>query len=173
MILSVIEIKRQYELGNIYISDFDEKRLGPNSYNLRLDNKLLVYTNPILDMKKDNPVEEIIIPKEGYILEPGRLYLGKTIEYTKSGNFAPMIEGRSSVARLGIKVHLTAGFGDVGNELAWTLEIEASKHVRIYAGVEICQIYYHTVLGDTSIKYNGKYQNSTDIGPSKMYKDFK
>jgi len=172
MILTGMQIKKEIEAGNIFISDFDEKRLGPNSYNLRLYNKLMIYANDVLDMKRKNNCIELTIPKEGLILEPGELYLGKTIEYTECGNFVPMIEGRSSVARLGLKVHLTAGFGDIGNKLSWTLELEATKRIRIYPDVEVCQIYYNTVMGDTSIRYDGKYQNGKEIEPSKLYKDF-
>lgn len=172
MILTGTEIKKQIEKGNISISDFDEGRLNPNSYNLRLDNELLIYTNIILDMKKHNDCKKIIIPKEGILLYPGQLYLAKTMEHTKTDSFAPMIQGRSSIGRLGISIHSTGNFGDVGFDGKWTLELQVAKTIRIYSGVEICQIYYETLYGDTTIKYNGKYQNSDKIEPSQLYKDF-
>ena len=172
MILTGSQIKKEVIDGNLGISDFDEKRLGPNSYNVRLDNKLLIYTGDVLDMKKDNPYREIIIPEEGYVLQPGEAYLGKTIEVISAGNFVPMIEGRSSIGRLFINIHATAGFCDIGFNGYITLEISVTKPIRIYAGVEIGQMYYTTIYGEPTIKYKGKYQDNNCIQTSRLYKDF-
>lgn len=171
MILSGKEILRR--LGqDIIIEPFNLKQLNPNSYNLRLHNELLVYDEPVLDMKKPNRFHKIIIPEEGLVLETGKLYLGRTIEYTRTENCVPMLEGRSSVGRLGLFVHVTAGFGDVGFAGYWTLEIFCVQPIRIYAGVEICQIYYHSIEGDFE-KYNSnKYQYNCGVQPSLLYKDF-
>ncbi|MCS6795978.1 MAG: dCTP deaminase [Raineya sp.] len=171
MILSGKEILQR--LGkDIIIEPFNMKQLNPNSYNLRLHNELLVYDEPILDMKKPNRFHSLIIPEEGLVLETGKLYLGRTIEYTRTENCVPMLEGRSSVGRLGLFIHVTAGFGDVGFAGYWTLEIFCVQPIRIYAGVEICQIYYHTLEGEFE-KYNsGKYQNNQSVQPSLLYKDF-
>ena len=171
-VLTGLEIKERMKKGDIVIKPFNENQLGPNSYNLRLGNTLLVYTDDIIDMKKSNPTKEIIIPKEGYVLQPGELYLGKTIEWTETDNLVPILEGRSSTDRLGMQIHLTGGWGDIGNKLNWTLEIKVTKPLRVYAGSEVCQIAYHTIEGDPSMKYNGKYQGNTEIGASKMFKDF-
>ena len=171
MILSGKEIKNK--LGKeIIIEPYNEKQLNPNSYNLRLHNKLLVYSEDVLDMKKPNEYKEIIIPEEGLLLEPGKLYLGRTMEYTETDKFVPMLEGRSSIGRLGLFIHVTAGFGDVGFKGFWTLEIFCVQPIRIYAGVEICQIYYHSVEGDYDKYISGKYQNNNDVQPSLLYKDF-
>lgn len=172
MILSGKEIKNK--LGNeIFIEPFNENQLNPNSYNLKLHNELLVYDEEVLDMKKDNKVKKIIIPPEGLLLEPGKLYLGRTIEYTKTDKYVPMLEGRSSIGRLGLFIHVTAGFGDVGFSGYWTLEIFCVQPIIIYPNVEICQIYYHCIEGEYK-KYNsGKYQNNKDIQPSLLFKDFK
>ena len=171
LILSGLEIKRH--IGKeIIIEPFDEKRLNPNSYNLRLHNELLIYEEKVLDMKRPNQTRSIIIPEEGLVLDPGRLYLGRTVEYTKTEGFVPMLEGRSSVGRLGLFIHATAGFGDVGFSGYWTLEIQCVQPVRIYPGIEICQIYYLNIKGDYEKQYSGKYQNNTGIQPSLMYKDF-
>lgn len=170
MILSGKEIKRR--LGKeIVIEPFHEKRLNPNSYNLTLHNELLIYENPVLDMKKENKTRSIIIPPEGLVLETGRLYLGRTKEYTKTDKYVPMLEGRSSIGRLGLFIHVTAGFGDVGFCGYWTLEIFCIQPIRIYPGVEICQIYYHTIEGEYE-RYCSKYQNNRGIQPSLLYKDF-
>jgi dCTP deaminase len=171
MILSGKEI--QNRLGkDIQIDPFDPRLLNPNSYNLRLHNELLVYEKEELDMKKPNPVKQIEIPEEGLLLETSKLYLGRTIEYTKTGNLVPMLEGRSSIGRLGLFIHVTAGFGDVGFAGFWTLEIFCVQPIRIYPGVEICQIYYHAIEGDFDEYQSGKYQNNTGIQPSLLYKDF-
>lgn len=170
MILTGKEIEKR--LGkDIIIEPYNPSQLNPNSYNLRLDNKLLVYDEDILDMKKENKFKEIIIPEEGLVLEPGKLYLGKTVEYTETYNLVPLLEGRSSVGRLGLLVHLTAGFGDVSVALNWTLELACIQPIRIYPNIEICQIYYNEVKGEI-IEYKGKYNNTRAILPSMMYKDF-
>lgn len=171
MILSGKEIKKQLGL-DITIEPFNEKQLGPNSYNLKLHNELVVYKNTVLDMKKENEVETFIIPEEGYVLKPGELYLARTFEYTRTDRFVPMLEGRSSIGRLGLFVHITAGFGDVGFNGFWTLEMSCLKPVRIYAGVEICQIFYHTIAGEYERYISKKYQNNQGIQPSLLYKDF-
>ncbi|WP_038031605.1 dCTP deaminase [Thermonema rossianum] len=171
MILSGKEIARR--IGkDIIIEPFNPEQLNPNSYNLRLHDELLVYSDPVLDMKKPNAYERIRIPEEGLVLEPNKLYLGRTMEYTATEGLVPMLEGRSSVGRLGLFVHVTAGFGDVGFAGYWTLEIFCVQPIRIYAGVEICQIYYHTIEGDYERYRSGKYQNNRDVQPSLLYKDF-
>ena len=171
MILSGREIKNK--LGQeIVIEPFNEKQLNPNSYNLRLHNELLVYEEPVLDMKKENKTRKLIIPPEGLMLETGRLYLGRTMEYTQTDRYVPMLEGRSSVGRLGLFIHVTAGFGDVGFSGYWTLEIFCVQAIRVYPGVEICQIYYHAIEGEYDRYLSGKYQNNQGIQPSMLYKDF-
>ena len=171
MILSGKEIKRR--LGKeIHIDPFEESQVNPNSYNLRLHNELLVYNDAILDMKKENKTQTLTIPSEGLVLEPNQLYLGRTIEYTETNNFVPMLEGRSSIGRLGMFIHVTAGFGDVGFCGYWTLEMFCITPIRIYAGVEICQIYYHTLEGEYERYASGKYHKNTGIQSSLLYKDF-
>ena len=171
MILSGKETQR--ELGKrIFIEPFDPSRLNPNSYNLTLHDELLVYDSPVLDMKKPNPAHTIRIPESGLRLEPGRLYLGRTREFTRTEGFVPMLEGRSSVGRLGLFIHVTAGFGDVGFAGYWTLEIFCVQPIVIYPGVELCQIYYHTIQGDYEPYRSGKYQNNQGIQPSLLYRDF-
>lgn len=171
MILSGKEIKRNIN-KSIFIEPFNERQLGPNSYNLRLHHELLVYEDVTLDMKKQHSVKKVLIPEEGMVLEPNKLYLGRTIEYTKTDFYVPMLEGRSSIGRLGMFVHITAGFGDVGFNGFWTLEIFCVQPIRVYAGVEICQIFYHTIEGDFNRYASNKYQNNQGIQPSMLYKDF-
>lgn len=171
MILSGLEIEKK--IGNdIIISPFNKEQLNPNSYNLKLHNELLVYNDNIIDMKKDNSTTLINIPSEGLILKPNQLYLGRTVEYTEAHNIVPMLEGRSSVGRLGIFIHITAGFGDVGFCGYWTLEIFCIQPVKIYPFVEICQLYFHSIEGSYRNYANGKYQHNQGIQASMLYKDF-
>lgn len=171
MILSGKEIHKHIG-GKIVIEPFNEKKLNPNSYNLTLADELLVYDQPVLDMKRPNPTSRLTLPEEGMVLQPHRLYLGRTEEYTRTEGYVPMLEGRSSTGRLGLFIHVTAGFGDVGFAGYWTLEIFCVQPIRIYPHVEICQIYYHDIDGEYEPYRSGKYQHNTGIQPSLMYRDF-
>jgi dCTP deaminase len=171
MILSGKAIQERLN-QEIFIEPFTEKQLNPNSYNLRLHNELLVYDEHVLDMKAENKAHKVIVPEEGLLLETNKLYLGRTLEYTKTFNCVPMLEGRSSIGRLGLFVHITAGFGDVGFCGYWTLEMFCVQPIRIYPGVEICQIFYHSIEGDYEAYASSKYQNNKGIQPSLLFKDF-
>jgi dCTP deaminase len=171
MILSGKEIEKRLN-KQIFIEPYNPAQLNPNSYNLKLHNKLLVYDQHVLDMKVENTAHEIVIPEEGLLLETNKLYLGRTLEHTRTEGLVPMLEGRSSVGRLGLFIHITAGFGDVGFSGFWTLEIFCVQPIRIYPGVEICQIYYHNINGEYDPYKSGKYQNNDGIQPSLLFKDF-
>lgn len=172
MILSGKEIEKR--IGkDIIIEPYNKSQLNPNSYNLKLANELLVYNEEVLDMKKEHSATRLEIPEEGLVLEPGKLYLGRTVEHTETYNLVPMLEGRSSIGRLGLSIHITAGFGDVGFKGFWTLEIFCIHPIRIYPNVEICQVYYHDILGEYEEYKSGKYQNNKSIQLSMLYKDFK
>ena len=170
MILSGDEILKN--LGtNIHIDPFDPACLNPNSYNLTLHDEVMTYEEVVLDMGQQNRTRRLKIPKNGLVLSPQRLYLGRTVERTETHNFVPMIEGRSSVGRLGLFVHVTAGFGDVGFEGYWTLEMFAVQPIRIYPGVSICQIFYHELTGNIREYQSDKYQHNRDIQASQLYKE--
>lgn len=171
MILSGKEIERNLG-GKIVIDPYTPSQLNPNSYNLRLHDLLLVYENSVLDMRTENASRELRIPPAGLTLEPHRLYLGRTVEFTATDGYVPMLEGRSSVGRLGLFVHITAGFGDVGFRGYWTLEMFCVQPITIYAGVQICQVFYHTIEGDYVPYHSGKYQNNRGIQHSMLFKDF-
>lgn len=170
MILSGHEILEHLD-KDIVIEPFDETKLNPNSYNLTLHDELMVYEEVVLDMRKSNLVRRLEIPEEGLVLSPNQVYLGRTAERTETHNFVPQIEGRSSVGRLGLFVHVTAGFGDVGFCGYWTLEMFAVQPVRIYPGVPICQIFYHEVRGQVTEYDSDKYQHNRDIQPSLLFKE--
>ncbi|MDU6348546.1 MAG: dCTP deaminase, partial [Clostridium sp.] len=101
MILSGQEIYKCIG-SSIIIEPFKPSQLNPNSYNLALHNELMVYDDPLLDMSKPNKAHTITIPETGLLLQSGTLYLGRTAEYTRTDGFVPMLEGRSSVGRLGM-----------------------------------------------------------------------
>lgn len=170
MILTGKEIQKRLD-KDIIIRPYDKQQLNPNSYNLRLHNELLIYDQEVLDSKKNNQTKTLIIPEEGITLEPGQLYLARTLEYTETYGLVPMILGRSSVGRLGITVHITSGFGDIGFCGYWTLQLTCIKRVRIYPGMKICQIFYHNVLGEYDNYSSKKYQGSNKIVSSQLYKE--
>ncbi len=162
MILSDTKILEGIADGSIVIEPFDRKCLGTNSYDVHLGRTLALYKGQILDAKKHNEIEYLEIPDEGLVLHPNVLYLGVTEEYTETHASVPFLEGKSSVGRLGIDIHATAGKGDVGFCNTWTLEISCTQPVRIYAGMPIGQLIYFKVDGDIENFYNKK-QNAKYI----------
>ena len=145
MILSGKEIRRN--LGSkIIIEPFNEKNINPNSYNVSLAKDLLVYTEPVLDMKSPNATKELTIPESGLELQPNKLYLGRTAEYTENRELVPMLECRSSIVRVGMFIHVTAGFGDIGFCGYWTLEIIVVQPLRV-CGVWVSGKSFFILLG--------------------------
>ncbi len=166
MILSDSRILEEIENGNIVIEPYDRSNLGSNSYDVHLGKHLAMYDETTLDARKHNTISHFEIPEDGYVLQPGILYLGVTEEYTETHGHVPFLEGKSSTGRLGINIHATAGKGDVGFCNAWTLEISCIQKVRVYAGMPIGQLIYFATEGDVINKYNkkenAKYTGRTD-----------
>ncbi len=178
MILSDKKILEEIEKGNILIDPFRKENLGTNSYDVHLGKWLAVYKNDILDAKIHNEIETFEIPDEGFILLPSKLYLGVTEEYTETRNYVPFLEGKSSIGRLGIDIHSTAGKGDAGFCNTWTLEISVKQPVKIYKYMPIGQIIYFHISGDVETPYNikksAKYIERTEYPvESMMFKNFK
>jgi dCTP deaminase len=177
MILTDTKILEEIERGTIVISPFDRLNLGTNSYDVHLGKHLAVYRNEVLDAKIHNEVDHMEIPDEGLILLPHRLYLGVTQEYTETHRHVPFLEGKSSIGRLGIDIHATAGKGDIGFCNTWTLEISVKQSVRVYHGMPIGQLIYFEVSGEVGTTYrsksSAKYAMRTDRPvESMMYKNF-
>jgi dCTP deaminase len=165
------------EHGDIKITPWRLGCLQPNSYDLHLGSSLLVYTERILDAKRESMTREIPIGTEGFVLQPGELYLGVTEEHTEaSPKYVPYLDGKSSVGRLGLWVHVTAGGGDAGFAGNWTLELVAVKPVRVYAGMPIAQIRYELAVGEVKQPYGrstSKYQQQPGQPvPSRMWKNW-
>ena len=125
---------------------------------------------PPIDMMQENETIEFKIGEEGYVLQPGVLYIGRTVERTASDKFIPMINGRSSGGRLGISIHICAGFGDIGFDGTWTLEITAVEPVIIYPYTEIAQVCYFKPYGNTKKLYRGRYYKQEEATASRFFK---
>lgn len=156
MILTDQKILESLERGFIKIQPYRQECLGTNSYDVHLGKTLGVYRDEALDAKKHNEIDTFDIPAEGFLLTPERFYLGVTEEYTESHRHVPFLEGKSSVGRLGIDIHATAGKGDVGFCNYWTLEISVKQPVRVYAGMPIGQLIYFETSGDILTPYGSK-----------------
>jgi len=126
-----------------------------------------ISANSILDLKAENKTHALAIPEDGLILWPGILYLGRTIEVIGSNSFVPIVEGRSSVGRLGVHVHVTAGFCDLGFRGSITLEIHALHPIRIYPSLPICQAYFLEPRGEIEL-YKGRYQGQVEPTASRF-----
>ncbi|MCS6837880.1 MAG: dCTP deaminase [Bdellovibrionaceae bacterium] len=177
MILTDGEILKAIDKGDIVITPFRRSALGSNSYDVHLSKVLAVYENHVLDAKKHNRVRYLEIPEEGFVLEPSTFYLGVTEEYTETWGYVPFLEGKSSVGRLGIDIHATAGKGDIGFCNYWTLEISVKQPVRVYAGMPIGQLIYFKTEGVLLTGYHekpsAKYREKSPLPKeSMMFKNF-
>lgn len=170
MILSSQEIVAR--MGkDLSIEPFDPDRLSANSYNLSLHHELLVYEEVVLDAASPNRYRRIEIPSDGLNLQPGVLYLGRTIEHTQTRNLVPVLHSRSSLGRLGLVLNPGGALGQAGYCGTWTLELHCIQPVRIYPGMQVCQISYHELLGRFESCDDDKYQNSTDIQTSLLHRE--
>lgn len=159
--LSGNEIRQQVYNERITISPFCLLQLNPNSYNVRLGPTLMWLDDVALDLHKQPKLVEIVIPPEGYFLQKNHIYLGSTIEVIGSDYYVPVIDGRSTMGRYGLSVHVTAGFGDVGFHGTFTLELEARhRNTKVRAGDLIAQVSFQEVTGLVH-KYQGTYQHQT------------
>jgi len=156
MILTDQQILESMELGQIKVEPFRRECLGSNSYDVHLGKTLATYVDSVLDARKHNTIKTFEIPEEGFVLEPSHFYLGVTEEYTETKAHVPFLEGKSSVGRLGIDIHATAGKGDIGFCNFWTLEISVKQPVRVYAGMPIGQLIYFKVDGNLITSYDQK-----------------
>jgi dCTP deaminase len=178
MILTDHQILAEMRKGTILITPFKKRFLGSNSYDVHLGRWLAMYKDEILDARVHNKVHYFPIPADGLILVPSKLYLGVTEEYTETHAHVPFLEGKSSIGRLGIDIHATAGKGDIGFCNTWTLEISVRQPVKIYAGMPIGQLIYFEVSGKVDVPYNRKKSakyNRRTIKPveSMMWKNFR
>jgi dCTP deaminase len=176
MILADKRIKEEIANGNIIISPFDQKYLNPNSVDLTLNPTFKIYTENVLDVKKENQSIALEMAEEGFVLQPGCVYLYACNEKIGvKGNLCAKVEGKSSLGRLGLFVHVTAGWIDANFEGSLVLELVATQPIKIYPNMKICQIaFYETTeveIGYDKIK-GSKYMNQEGVVASKMHKNF-
>lgn len=170
MVLSGLEIKNCVKGGSIFISPYFEEFVGNNSYDVHLGSVLLEVVVPIgqsaLSPFEQDSVVRTVLTDKGFTIYPGRLYLGVTMEYTETYGYLPILNGRSSLARKGLSIHQTAGFGDDGFKGFWTLELSTILPFKLYPGMPIGQIVYLKIDG-SNCESNGyslksiNYANTT------------
>lgn len=171
MILTGPEILRQHALGRIQIDPFDPDQINPNSYNFRLGPTIKWYRNHTLDVKVKQEVEIATIPDDGFVLLPEKIYLGHTAEVMGSDFYVPIVRGRSSTARIGLFVHVTADLIDIGSHNQWTLQLHSVQPLRVFPGMVIGQVTFWCPQGEVTL-YQGKYQGSMGPKESEIYRDF-
>jgi dCTP deaminase len=170
MILTGSEIAREHAKGAIDIRPFYPSQLNPNSYDFRLGPVFKTYASYVLDARKPNTAVETVIPEAGLIFQPGRIYLGHTVEIMGSDLYVPIIRGKSSIARLGLFIHVTADIIDIGSHNQWTLQLNPVQPIRLYPNMLIGQVTFWKVSGDIEL-YNGKYQGSMGPVESQVHLD--
>lgn len=171
MILSGNQITLEQRAGRIVIDPFDETAVNPNSYNFTLSDRLVIYADGVLDASRENRTEELRIPADGLRLRANQLYLAATREVMGSEHFVPTFAARSSVARLGLFINLSAPLGDIGFIGRWTLQLYPTHDVIVYEGMQIGQMMWWRTIGDISL-YDGKYQHATGPRSSMLYRSF-
>lgn len=172
MILTGPEIKKQVTLGRLHIVPFLEENINPNSYNYRLHEDLLEIIDYPIDPKGQPNFHKIKISPAGYVLYPGRLYLGSTVEEIGSDHYVTSLIGRSSVARLGLFLQITADLGHLGAKHRWTLELKVVQPLVVYPYMNIGQVSFWTVEGTSSHLYNGKYAKYSEAHASELHQEF-
>jgi dCTP deaminase len=171
MILTGSEIEKQVSSGKIQISPFSKKNINPNSYNFRLSPSLLEITDPLIDPLVKSHSLEIEIPEEGFLLLPGHLYLGCTLEEMGSSEYVPTLMGRSSIGRLGLFLQITADLGQLGTYHSWTLELKVVQPLLVYPRMVIGQVCFWKVEGNRDSLYSGKYHRDLKPRCSELYRE--
>lgn len=166
-ILTHSEILSCIEKKEIEIDPFDVSCLGPNSYDLHLSPNLKRITSDLLDVTEPYDTEDLVIPEEGLILRSTELYLGSTIEHTKTDCFVPCLDGKSTLGRYFLSIHETAGRGDIGFSGQWTLEMSPSVNIRVFPGIKVAQISWYTIKGEANVKYDKTGHYNDQKGPQK------
>lgn len=174
MMFSDLAIEKARAAGAIEITPWRPECLGPNSYDVHLGKELVVYTDEELDCAREPKTRAFEIPPEGYVLQPGTGYLGVTEEYVRATGCVPCLDGRSSLARLFLNIHATAGWGDEGSTGHWTLELSVVQPLRVYAGQPIGQFYFFALTEPPRQSYGARpganyYQQENRPLPSRLH----
>jgi dCTP deaminase len=187
MVLSDRSIREEIKKGRIVISPLDSSDIQPASVDLHLDRKVLVFTNsrqPYIDVKESlENLTELVEIQDGdpFILHPGEFVLGSTVEHIElPEDLVARLEGKSSLGRIGLVIHSTAGFVDPGWKGHLTLELSnlARLPITLYYGMKIGQISFLRLTTPAERLYGSeslgsKYQGQTDPTPSRFHQDFR
>ncbi len=184
MILSDRTIREEIDAGRIVIDPFDERCIQPSSVDLHVDAQFRVFANsryPYIDVKQEQPdLTELVEtkPDEAFILHPGEFVLGSTLERVALPNdLVARLEGKSSLGRLGLLIHSTAGYVDPGWDGYLTLELSnvANLPITLYPGMKIGQISFFRLTTEAEAPYGSagnKYQGQRGPTPSRFFRDF-
>ncbi|MCU1458810.1 MAG: deoxycytidine triphosphate deaminase [Actinomycetia bacterium] len=186
VILSDVTIREELASGRILIEPLDERDIQPSSVDLRVDNLFRVFRNdttPFIDPRENQEdlTELVEVKPDGaFILHPGEFVLGSTLERVKlPNNLVARLEGKSSLGRLGLLIHSTAGFVDAGWDGHLTLELSnvANLPIALYPGMKIGQLSFLVMTTDAanpygSAKTGSKYQGQRGPTPSRSYLNF-
>ncbi len=170
MILSGNEIRSRIEADDITVTPFDADHINPNSIDLTLADTVLRYCDPVIDPMREPEVIEVKIPEDGLLLEPMSFCLGSSREIVGSTKYVPMVHAKSSTARAGLFVHVTADLIDIGSIGTITFQLFSTLALRVYPGMRIAQMTFWKPLGEI-VLYTGKYQGSTGPQKSMIFRD--
>ncbi|GGP48232.1 MULTISPECIES: deoxycytidine triphosphate deaminase [Streptomyces] len=172
MILTGPAIAAAVQAGEIIIDPYEPSRVSPNAYDWRLGDTIRVCDDD-LDAATPTAFTEESIPDTGFVLRPGLLYLAITLERTGSEMYAQLLNGDLTTGSLGIWVHVSAPLGHQGHAIRWTLEIRATRPVRVYPGMTFGKLVFLTPLGaPTSYQQQpAKYASTEGIGISRLYEE--
>jgi dCTP deaminase len=185
LVLSDRSIKAEIEAGRLVFEPYEPAMVQPSSVDVRVDNQFRVFHNaryPFIDVRRpmDDLTELVEVADEPFILHPGEFVLGQTLERVRlPDDLVARLEGKSSLGRLGLLIHSTAGFVDAGFEGNLTLELSnvANLPITIYYGMPIGQISFMRMDGPVESPYGSretrsKYQGQAEPTPSRFYLNF-
>jgi dCTP deaminase len=171
VILTASEIHREVRAGRIHIDDFDPEQLEPNSYGFRLAPDVIQYDQEVIDCLQPARTVRTTIGAHGMVFEPGRFYLGATMEAMGSPHYAATLYARRSVSTLGVWIQFSAPLGHSGAVFPWTLEMTVAAPVRLYPGMLIGKIAFWTMQGEP-LTYAGRYTGSQSVTASRLSLDW-
>jgi dCTP deaminase len=186
VVLSDRDIRAEIEAGRIVIDPFTPEAMQPSSVDLHLDRRFRVFRNsryPFIDVRADQPELTELVEINGddpFILHPGEFVLGSTLERVELPNdLVARLEGKSSLGRLGLLIHSTAGYVDPGWEGNLTLELSnvANLPITLYDGMKIGQISFQRLSSPAEVGYGdarigSKYRGQRDPTASLYHRDF-
>ena len=187
MILSDRTLREQLDAGRIVVEPLDETLIQPSSIDVRISNLVRVFRNhtaAVIDVRQDltglTELIEIDDPNQAFMLHPGEFVLGSTLERIGvPDNLVGRVEGKSSLGRLGLMIHSTAGFIDAGFDGHITLELAnvASLPITLYPGMKIGQISFMEMTTPADRPYGqgaagSKYQGQRGPTPSRYFENF-